>query len=120
MFVCFYWASKCKRKCVSRFWKFGNFALEKIFTNPLFGPRPVFIYLSLYLIGLSVVDNFTINVQDTNDAPSDILFSGSLSIQENSPAGSPVGTASAVDEDFSQTHTYAIDSIVGERYRAAM
>lgn len=70
--------------------------------------------------GLSVVDNFTINVQDTNDAPSDILFSGSLSIQENSPAGSPVGIASAVDEDFSQTHTYAIDSIVGERYRAAI
>ena len=80
---------------------------------------PFFIYLSLYFTGLSVVDNFTINVQDTNDAPSDILFFGSLSIQENSPAGSLVGTASAVDEDFSQTHTYAIDNIVGERYRAA-
>ena len=58
-------------------------------------------------------------MQDTNDAPSDILFFGSLSIQENSPAGSPVGTAFVVDEDFFQIHTYAINNVVGERYRAA-
>ena len=68
------------------------------------------------MTGLSVVENFTINVQDTNDAPLDILFFGSLSIQEDSQPGVLVCTASAVDEDSSQTHTYAINNIVGERY----
>ena len=68
------------------------------------------------LTGLSVVENITINVQDTNDAPFDILFIGSLSIQEDSQPGVLVCTASAVDEDSSQTHTYAIDNIVGVRH----
>ncbi|XP_065053229.1 protocadherin Fat 4-like isoform X4 [Rhopilema esculentum] len=62
---------------------------------------------------LSVVENFTIHVQDRNDRPSSVLFTGSLTLEENSAPGVLVATASAVDEDFYQTHTYSITGIVG-------
>eukprot|EP00794_Sanderia_malayensis_P003136 gene3136-3604_t len=68
--------------------------------------------------GLSVVENFTVHVQDRNDAPSSIMFTGALSIEENTAPGIIVATASAVDEDFHQTHTYAILSIVGKRHNS--
>ena len=66
-----------------------------------------------YFTGLNVTENFTVNVQDVNDQPSNILFNGALEIQENSNAGVLVAIASAVDEDFYQVHRYAIQSIVG-------
>ena len=62
------------------------------------------------------MNGFTIYVQDANDPPVDLLFSGPLSIQRNYQAGVLICSASAVDEDSSQTHTYAIERIIGERH----
>ena len=71
-----------------------------------------FVFILFIFVGLSVVENFTIHVQDENDAPSNIQFSGPLSFPENSPSGTYLGTAAAVDEDASQTHTYSIVSVI--------
>ena len=61
--------------------------------------------------GLSYAENFTVNVNDvneapTNKAPTDITLSG-VTIAEN-VAGGVVGTLTTVDSDVSDTHTYKV------------
>ena len=49
----------------------------------------------------------TINVTNTNDAPTAINLSNGR-INENQPAGATVGTLSSVDSDAGDSHTYAL------------
>ncbi|MDQ3145887.1 MAG: cadherin domain-containing protein [Actinomycetota bacterium] len=50
---------------------------------------------------------FTIDVEDANDAPTDIALSRS-DIDENKPAESEVGSLSSTDQDAGDTHTYSL------------
>eukprot|EP00050_Salpingoeca_kvevrii_P022311 m.124425 g.124425 ORF g.124425 m.124425 type:complete len:2539 (-) comp9672_c1_seq2:155-7771(-) len=50
---------------------------------------------------------FIIEIQDVNDAPSDLTLSSSK-VTENSPQGTLVGLLSAVDQDKDDTHSYSL------------
>lgn len=71
------------------------------------------------LNGLSVEKQFTLNVVDKNDAPSDIAVS-STHIAENT-VGSPlvIGSLSTVDQDQSNTFTYSLVSGTGSTDNAS-
>jgi LPXTG-site transpeptidase (sortase) family protein len=62
--------------------------------------------------GLIFDQQFTIQVQDVNDAPADISLS-STHLDENEDAGTTIGAFSATDEDLGQTYTYTFDDIEG-------
>ncbi|MFN2588456.1 MAG: cadherin domain-containing protein [Actinomycetota bacterium] len=51
-------------------------------------------------------DTITINLNDLNEAP--VVNAATLSLAENSPNGTSVGTATFTDQDAGQTHTFAI------------
>jgi hypothetical protein len=51
-------------------------------------------------------DTITINLDDLNEAP--VVNSATLSLAENAPNGTSVGTATFNDQDSGQTHTFAI------------
>ncbi|MCA9926076.1 MAG: cadherin repeat domain-containing protein, partial [Anaerolineales bacterium] len=57
--------------------------------------------------GKSIVKQFTINIDDGNDPPTDIELSNS-SVTENQPTGTAVGTFTATDQNGADTHTYAL------------
>jgi len=57
----------------------------------------------------NTTQNFTVNLTNTNDAPTNILIS-SGNMDENSTIGTAIGTLSAVDADVGDTHTYSIVS----------
>ncbi len=57
--------------------------------------------------GLFVERDFTVMVLNVNEAPTDITLSNS-SVDENSPAGTVIGTLSAVDPDAGDSHTFAV------------
>ncbi len=57
--------------------------------------------------GLSYSEAFTINVNDVNESPTDLVLSNS-SIDENSPDNAVVGTFSTTDEDNGDTFTYQL------------
>lgn len=63
--------------------------------------------------GLFVENTFTLNVINTNDAPTDILLS-KADIDENLPVATPICTLTAVDDDILDTHTFALVSGVGD------
>jgi len=74
-----------------------------------------------FLIGLNVTQNFTIQVEDRNDAPSGIkcfgfTSNGALETPEDSKAGSVLGYCRAYDEDTFQTHSFKITSILATGY----
>ncbi len=50
---------------------------------------------------------FTINVNDVNEAPTEMMLSGN-SITENNTIGDVIGTFSSSDEDDGQTHAYSL------------
>jgi hypothetical protein len=52
---------------------------------------------------------FTITVNNANDAPTDISLSSS-SVAENQPSATNVGTFSSTDQDAGDTHTYTLVS----------
>jgi VCBS repeat-containing protein len=56
---------------------------------------------------LTFTKNFTITVNDVNEAPSDITLSAT-SINENMASGSTVGTLSSTDADAGNTFTYSL------------
>ncbi|WP_312124592.1 InlB B-repeat-containing protein [Lysinibacillus boronitolerans] len=56
---------------------------------------------------------FTITVTDINESPTDILLS-SLSIEENQPTGTTVGTLSTTDPDVGETFTYSLVNGLGD------
>ena len=57
--------------------------------------------------GLSVSQNFSVTINDINEAPSDIGVSR-LSLKDNSDAA-VVGTLSTVDEDGNESHSYTVN-----------
>ena len=61
---------------------------------------------------------FTINVTDVNDAPTNITLSSS-SIAENQPVGKTVGTFTTTDPDGGPTYTYTLVSGTGNTDNAS-
>lgn len=61
----------------------------------------------------SVVKTFTLNVNDINEAPTDITLTGD-SILELQPVNTLIGTFSSTDEDAGATHTYMLTTGVGD------
>ena len=57
--------------------------------------------------GLTYDENFTIDVIDVNEGPTDINLSSS-SVDENQPLGTAVGTLSSTDPDSADTFTYSL------------
>ncbi|MCA9092844.1 MAG: cadherin domain-containing protein, partial [Planctomycetaceae bacterium] len=56
---------------------------------------------------LETTVTFTIQVGDTNDAPTDLTLTGST-VAENTAAGITVGTFSVSDQDLGDTHTFEL------------
>ena len=52
---------------------------------------------------------FTITIDDVNEAPTDIALSNS-SIDENEPSGTTIGGLTATDPDLGQTHSFSLES----------
>lgn len=61
----------------------------------------------------SVVKTFTLNANDINEAPINILLAGD-SIQEQLPVNTFIGNFSSVDEDAGATHSYSLTAGVGD------
>jgi methionine-rich copper-binding protein CopC len=59
--------------------------------------------------GLSFDKQFTITINNVNDAPTDISLSND-SIDENEPSGTTIGTLSATDDDSGQTHDFTLEN----------
>ena len=57
--------------------------------------------------GLYTSQDFTITINDINDAPSAINLTGSLYVNENNTGG-VVGNITTSDEDANENHTYTI------------
>ncbi|MEQ8910410.1 MAG: cadherin domain-containing protein [Vicingaceae bacterium] len=60
----------------------------------------------------SFVDTFKININDINDAPTDITVS-SDSIVENASINTLIANLAAVDEDATQSHSFSFDNVAG-------
>jgi VCBS repeat-containing protein len=58
---------------------------------------------------LFTTKQFTITINDVNEAPTDITLSNN-SIDENKPSGSAVGNLTATDPDAGQTHSFTLQS----------
>jgi VCBS repeat-containing protein len=58
-------------------------------------------------------ESFTINLNNLNDAPTDIALSANT-VAENQPVATPVGNFSTTDEDSGQTHTYTLETGAGD------
>ena len=65
--------------------------------------------------GLHVDETLTITVSDVNETPDSIGFVGGTVI-ENASAGTSVATASVVDPDAGDTHTYTLQDDAGGRF----
>ena len=57
--------------------------------------------------GLSISTDFTININDINDAPTGINITGSLFVNDGVTGGT-VGEITTIDEDAVDNHTYSI------------
>ena len=62
--------------------------------------------------GGTFIKQFTINVKDTADGPTDIILSNNT-ISENAANGNFIGTLSSIDEDANDTFTYSLVSGIG-------
>ena len=65
--------------------------------------------------GLSTSEDFTITINDVNDAPSGMKLTGSLYVNENDTGG-VVGDITTVDEDTGDSHTYAITGMDADAF----
>ncbi|MHC4872295.1 MAG: cadherin domain-containing protein, partial [Planctomycetota bacterium] len=63
-------------------------------------------------------ESFAVNVDDVNDAPSDITIDNN-SVDENQVTGTTVGTFSSTDPDVGDTHTYSLAAGVGDTDNAS-
>ena len=68
--------------------------------------------------GLTFEKAFTLNVNDLNEVPTDLLVSAST-FDENISAGSVVANLSSTDEDSGDTHTYSLVSGSGDTDNSA-
>ncbi len=69
--------------------------------------------------GASYEEVLTINVNDVAESPTDIELSGSINVNENSPANTVVGILSTTDPNSGDTFTYELVSGVGDDDNAA-
>jgi hypothetical protein len=67
--------------------------------------------------GLFFEKELTVTVTNVNEAPTDIALSNA-SVDENTPAGTPVGTLSSTDPDVGATHTYTLVAGTGDDHNA--
>ncbi|MFT7034260.1 MAG: hypothetical protein ACJA2S_002773, partial [Cyclobacteriaceae bacterium] len=65
------------------------------------------------IAGASVENSFTIEINNANDSPKDILI-GSVEVSEEHPIGTIVGELSSIDEDIDDTFTYTLVSGNGD------
>ncbi len=63
--------------------------------------------------GLFVENTFTLNVINTNDAPTDILLN-TTSVDENMVVGTVITTLTAVDDDILDTHSFTLVAGAGD------
>ncbi|MBN2712279.1 MAG: DUF4347 domain-containing protein, partial [Planctomycetes bacterium] len=68
--------------------------------------------------GGTFAKEFTININNINDAPTDIALDSS-SVAENSAASTVVGNLSTVDQDSADTHTYSLVAGTGDTDNAS-
>jgi hypothetical protein len=65
----------------------------------------------------SISQTFTVDLHNTNEAPNNLDFTGSLSFLENQPAGTLIGKFTASDPDINSTLNYQlVDDIGGEHH----
>lgn len=67
--------------------------------------------------GASVVRNFTINIRNVNESPTNISLSN-YTLAASSPIGTQVGAFTATDPDFGNTFTYSLVDGTGARDNA--
>ncbi len=79
------------------------------------GVRPLFHVLpgSLMVVFLPLV---RVGVLVSNEAPTNVFLSGTLSVPENSAINTVVGSLSASDPDASQTFAYSLTNNGGGRF----
>ena len=65
--------------------------------------------------GLSTSEDFTITINDVNDAPSGMKLTGSLYVNENDTGG-VVGDITTVDEDTNDSHAYVITGMDADAF----
>ncbi|MDC8448276.1 MAG: DUF4347 domain-containing protein [Nitrospira sp.] len=65
--------------------------------------------------GLTYDETFTINLTDVNEAPTSISLN-SNTVEENAANGTVVGTASTMDQDAGDSHTYQLMDNAGGRF----
>lgn len=58
--------------------------------------------------GESFTQSLTINVDDVNEAPTDISLAGAKTVKENDTSGVVIGQFTTTDEDKADTHTYTV------------
>lgn len=65
--------------------------------------------------GQFTTEDFTINLKNINEAPEDLFLSNNT-IDENSPKGTYVGTATTQDQDTGESFTYSLLDDAGGRF----
>ncbi|MCF6238088.1 MAG: cadherin domain-containing protein, partial [Candidatus Marinimicrobia bacterium] len=65
---------------------------------------------------LSDTSTVSINVNNQNEAPTDIVWAGSFSVNEAAGNGTVVGQVSSIDQDSNQTYTYSLINNAGGRF----
>ncbi|MCS6303151.1 MAG: cadherin domain-containing protein, partial [Nitrospira sp.] len=65
--------------------------------------------------GLTYDETFAINLTNVNEAPTGISLSGNT-VEENAANGTMVGTASTMDQDAGDSHTYQLMDNAGGRF----
>ena len=102
----------------------GDIAPFSIFRNRLEVTKPLdFENQRTYRItvmsqdwgGLQISQDFTIHVEDANDAPTALHLSDTVLV-ENSPAGTVIGTLSVTDEDAVDSHTYTVSGVDSDSF----
>jgi hypothetical protein len=68
--------------------------------------------------GLTFEKQFAIAITDAEDAPTDIVLTNA-SVAENQPAGTTVGSLSAVDQDAGETYTFTLVAGAGSTDNAS-
>jgi hypothetical protein len=60
-----------------------------------------------------------VELTSRNEAPTDLALDGTLTINENAPAGTLVGNLSTIDPDVSDSHSYTLVSGVGDTHNGS-
>eukprot|EP00947_MAST-08B_sp_MAST-8B-sp1_P003254 g3254.t1 len=58
----------------------------------------------------SYTETFKMKINNVNERPTDVTLTGGNTIDEEMPAGTPIGTLTATDPDAGDTHSFRIDA----------